>query len=184
MTVLIARFKNQREATFAAKLIKQYRKTSKVITGKNLEDLYLGEMIEEGLKVKGNISSEYFKKYFKRISDFELMNIIYHPSFKRDIDKVNHRDLLLALREKIQQIEVAPGQAHITGLKLLRGYSTHYRIQARGSSRYLPQAILHSIAHRSSAPGSSLSPSARTARPPRVHQSAGRCSAIPPVASL
>ena len=59
------------------------------------------------------------------------MNIVYHPNFKRDIDKVNHRDLLLALREKIQQIEVAPGQAHVTGLKLLRGYSTHYRIQVK-----------------------------------------------------
>ena len=70
MTVLIARFKNQREATFAAKLIKQYRKTSKVMTGKNLEDLYLGEMIEEGLKERGNISKDVFKKYLdKRISD-------------------------------------------------------------------------------------------------------------------
>lgn len=47
------------------------------------------------------------------------MNIIYHPSFKRDIDKVNHRNLLLSLREKIHQIEVAPSHAHVTGLKLL-----------------------------------------------------------------
>ena len=59
------------------------------------------------------------------------MNIIYHPSFKRDIDKVNHRNLLLSLREKIHQIEVAPSHAHVTGLKLLRGYSTHYRIQVK-----------------------------------------------------
>ena len=70
MTVLIARFKNKREATFAAKLIKQYRKTSKVMTGKNLEDLYLGEMIEEGLKEKGTLLKGDFKKYLdKRISD-------------------------------------------------------------------------------------------------------------------
>ena len=70
MTVLIARFKNQHEAAFAAKLIKQYRKTSKVMTGKNLEDLYLGEMIEEGLKEKGTLLKGDFKKYLdKCISD-------------------------------------------------------------------------------------------------------------------
>lgn len=70
MTVLIARFKNKREASFAARLIKQYRKDSKVMTGENLEDLYLGEMIEEALKEKGTISGEKFKKYLdKRISD-------------------------------------------------------------------------------------------------------------------
>ncbi len=69
MSVLIARFKNKREATFAAKLIKQYRKTSVVVTGKNLEDLYLGEMIVEGMKEKSNMSLEDFKKYLdKRIS--------------------------------------------------------------------------------------------------------------------
>jgi hypothetical protein len=59
------------------------------------------------------------------------MNVIYYPRFKRDIGKVNHRDLLIALREKIQQIEVASDQTNITGLKLLRGYSTHYRIQVK-----------------------------------------------------
>ena len=66
MTVLIARFKNQREATFAARLIKQYRKTSKVMTGKNLEDLYLGEMIEEGMEEKGTINRKEFKKYLNK----------------------------------------------------------------------------------------------------------------------
>ncbi len=66
MSVLIARFKNKREASFAAKLIKQYRKTSTVMTGKNLEDLYLGEMIEEGMKEKGNLSPEVFKKYLDK----------------------------------------------------------------------------------------------------------------------
>ena len=70
MSVLIARFKNKHEASFAAKLIKQYRKTSKVLTGENLEDLYMGQMIEEGLKEKGTIPKGEFKKYLaKRISD-------------------------------------------------------------------------------------------------------------------
>ncbi len=63
MSVLIARFRNKREASFAAKLIKQYRKTSTVMTGSNLEDLYLGEMIKEGMKETGNISLKEFKKY-------------------------------------------------------------------------------------------------------------------------
>lgn len=65
-TVLIARFKDKREASLVAKLIKQYRKTSTVMTGKNLEDLYLGEMIEEGMKEKGTISLEDFKKYLNK----------------------------------------------------------------------------------------------------------------------
>jgi hypothetical protein len=68
VSVLIARFKNKREATFAAKLIKQFRKTATVMTGKNLEDLYLGEMIEEGMKETRNIPLKDFKKYLdKRI---------------------------------------------------------------------------------------------------------------------
>ncbi len=65
-TVLIARFKHNREASLVAKLIKQYRKSCTVMTGRNLEDLYLGEMIKEGMKEKGNISLENFKKYLER----------------------------------------------------------------------------------------------------------------------
>jgi hypothetical protein len=68
MTVLIARFKSKREASFAAKLIKQYRKNSTVMTGNNLEDLYLGKMIEEGMKKTETIPLKEFKKYLdKRI---------------------------------------------------------------------------------------------------------------------
>lgn len=68
-TMLIARFKNKREASLIAKLIKEYRKTSTVMTGKSLEDLYLGEMIEVGMNEKGTLSLKDFKKYLdKRIS--------------------------------------------------------------------------------------------------------------------
>ena len=63
MTVLIARFKNKREASFAARLIKQYKRTSKVMTGEKLEDLYLGEMINVGLNETENIPLKDFKKY-------------------------------------------------------------------------------------------------------------------------
>lgn len=45
------------------------------------------------------------------------MNIIIKPSFKRDTGRVSHHDLLVALREKILQIEIANGAGQITGLK-------------------------------------------------------------------
>lgn len=63
MRVLIARSKNKREASFAARLIRQYKRTSTVITGESLEDLYLGEMINEGLKETMDIPLKNFKKY-------------------------------------------------------------------------------------------------------------------------
>ena len=66
---MIARFKNKKEANLASRLIKQHVKSSRLITGSNLEDLYLGEMIEEGMKAKGNLSVTSFKKYLaKRIN--------------------------------------------------------------------------------------------------------------------
>ena len=66
--VLIARFKSKREANLVARLIKRYRSTSTVITGMNIEDAYLGEMVEEGMREKGSISLLEFKKYLdKRI---------------------------------------------------------------------------------------------------------------------
>lgn len=62
-TVLLARFKHKRDANLVAKLIKQYRRNSSVMTGSSLEDLYLGEMINEGLKETENIPLKDFKKY-------------------------------------------------------------------------------------------------------------------------
>lgn len=59
------------------------------------------------------------------------MNIMTKGTFKRDVSRVKALSLLAALREKISQIEVAPTLHHITGLKLLRGYTNHYRIQVR-----------------------------------------------------
>jgi mRNA interferase RelE/StbE len=56
------------------------------------------------------------------------MNIVYKPKFKRDVDKVNNAELLIALQEKIVQVKKAKDKSQITGLKLLRGFSTHYRI--------------------------------------------------------
>ena len=59
------------------------------------------------------------------------MNVMTKGTFKRDVSHVKSLSLLTALREKISQIEEAPALHHITGLKLLQGYKTHYRIHVR-----------------------------------------------------
>ncbi len=59
------------------------------------------------------------------------MNVMIKGTFKRDVSRVKTLSLLTALREKINQIETAPTLHSITGLKLLRDYTTHYRIQVR-----------------------------------------------------
>ena len=56
------------------------------------------------------------------------MKVIFKPKFKRDSEKINNRELLLALKEKIQKIKEAESPDYITGLKLLRGYTHHFRI--------------------------------------------------------
>jgi len=59
------------------------------------------------------------------------LNIFIKGSFKRDTARVHDATLLIALQEKITQIETAKNIQHITSMKLLRGYRTHYRIQVR-----------------------------------------------------
>jgi hypothetical protein len=67
-TVLVARFKSKREAAHIEKLIKEYRKNSTVVISKSFEDIYLGEMINEGLREKGIVPLAEFKTYLdKRI---------------------------------------------------------------------------------------------------------------------
>lgn len=56
------------------------------------------------------------------------MKIIVLGSFSRDIDKVKDKELKSALDKKILQIEKAKNISGITGIKLLRKYQTHYRI--------------------------------------------------------
>jgi mRNA-degrading endonuclease RelE of RelBE toxin-antitoxin system len=57
------------------------------------------------------------------------MKIFSRGTFDRDVATLSDTVLLIALREKIEQLEKAPDITHITGLKLLRGYQTHYRIK-------------------------------------------------------
>ncbi|MCX6198577.1 MAG: type II toxin-antitoxin system RelE/ParE family toxin [Bacteroidetes bacterium] len=56
------------------------------------------------------------------------MRIVVKKSFDRDIEKVKNKDLRIALDEKLGQIEKAKSVDNVTGLKLLRGYTHHYRI--------------------------------------------------------
>ncbi len=66
------------------------------------------------------------------------MIVFTKGSFDRDVSGISDAVLLLARRKKIEQVEDAPDQSHITGVKLSKGYSTHYRIKvmtARASFR-------------------------------------------------
>jgi hypothetical protein len=56
MTVLVAKFKNKREANFAASAIRKIQKNVEMVNGKHWEDFYFGQMIDEGMKEKGNVS--------------------------------------------------------------------------------------------------------------------------------
>ena len=57
------------------------------------------------------------------------MNVFTKGSFDHDVASISDGVLLVALKSKISQLELAPEKSHITGLKLLRGYNTHYRIK-------------------------------------------------------
>ena len=59
------------------------------------------------------------------------MNVVFKPKFRRDIDKINNRELLTALQDKIAQVKKAEDKSIITGLKLLRGYTHQYRISVK-----------------------------------------------------
>jgi hypothetical protein len=64
--VVVARFENKHDADFIARMIKRYRKNARVLKGEHWEDLYLGEMIEEGMKEKGEISEKEFISFLDK----------------------------------------------------------------------------------------------------------------------
>jgi hypothetical protein len=67
-SLLLASFKTKREANRISRLILEHSKPTRSIIGSNLEDMYLAEMIEEGMKEKGEVRIADFKKYLtKRI---------------------------------------------------------------------------------------------------------------------
>jgi len=57
------------------------------------------------------------------------MNVRPFGTFKRDVDDVSKKEVVEALKFKYEQLEKAKGIENITGLKLLRGYATQYRIK-------------------------------------------------------
>jgi hypothetical protein len=60
--LLIARFKNKKEADAATQLIKKQSASSTLVRGTSLADMLLGELITEGMKEKGSIPIKVFKK--------------------------------------------------------------------------------------------------------------------------
>ena len=64
------------------------------------------------------------------------MKIIVKGSFDRDTDKAHSKELRLALDSKITQIEQAKNLSQVTGVKLLVGFSPHYRILVK--SKIIP----------------------------------------------
>lgn len=64
--VLIARFTSKREADAVAALIKKRSASSRLVRGSSLEDLWLGEMIDEGMNEKGSRPVAAFKKKLDR----------------------------------------------------------------------------------------------------------------------
>jgi mRNA interferase RelE/StbE len=56
------------------------------------------------------------------------MKVIVKGTFDRDVDKARSKELRAALDYKISQIERAKTLSQVTGVKLLEGYSHHYRI--------------------------------------------------------
>ena len=57
------------------------------------------------------------------------MKIYTKGTFHRDVASLSDVALLEALQDKIRQLEQANDTGTITGLKLLRGYQTHFRIK-------------------------------------------------------
>ena len=71
------------------------------------------------------------------------MNVIVKGSFDRDADSIRGKELRIALDSKLQQIEKARDISQITGLKLLRNYSHHFRIVVKaGKFSYRIGAII------------------------------------------
>mgnify|MGYP002378025451 CR=1 FL=1 len=71
------------------------------------------------------------------------MKLIIKLSFEKDIGIIKDKVLKQALIEKIDQMDRAKNVCNITGVKLLRGYQTHYRIKVESENlKYRIGAII------------------------------------------
>lgn len=59
--LLLASFKTKREADLVAQLIDNMRSAKVLQKGKNIEDMYFAELINEGMKEKGTVNLASFK---------------------------------------------------------------------------------------------------------------------------
>ena len=64
--LLLTSFKTKREANRISRLILEHSKPTRSIIGSTLEDMYLAEMIEAGMKEKGDLPIGDFKKYLNK----------------------------------------------------------------------------------------------------------------------
>jgi hypothetical protein len=65
-TVLIAEFKNKREAELVAELIETMPKAKVLQKGNNLDDMYLAALITQGMKEKGSVNLTQFRSDLKK----------------------------------------------------------------------------------------------------------------------
>jgi hypothetical protein len=53
--MIVAKFKNRRDADEAAQLIRKYKSELKVMSAEEAEDFYLAQLIDEGMKEPGEV---------------------------------------------------------------------------------------------------------------------------------
>ena len=57
------------------------------------------------------------------------METRFRRSFDRDLRKIRDTKLLERIRQSIQEIESAEGVSQVTGIRKMRGTTSHYRIR-------------------------------------------------------
>lgn len=66
MTILVAKFKNKREADAMAVIISALSKKINVLKGEHWDDFYMAQMIDEGMKEKGSVSIDSIRKKLRK----------------------------------------------------------------------------------------------------------------------
>jgi hypothetical protein len=66
MTVLVAKFKNKRDAQLAASFIENMKEKVEIMKEENWEDFYLAQLIDEGMKEKGEVPLERIRKKLRK----------------------------------------------------------------------------------------------------------------------
>jgi mRNA interferase RelE/StbE len=60
------------------------------------------------------------------------MNVIFRPSFQRDLRDVRDQALLQRIQRTLAQVEAAPSVEEVPHLSKLTGYERYYRIRVGG----------------------------------------------------